>query len=86
MKKITKINGESVVVIEEQIFKFQQQIDAIIDDQQCTCLEAISQYCETNDVDIYSVKNLISTPLMQRLKGELIQSRLLKEVPTNSLF
>ena len=86
MKKTAVINGESVVVIEEQILKFQQHIESILEEQQCSCLEAISQYCESNDVDIFSVKHLISAPLMQKLKTELIGARLLKESPVSVLF
>lgn len=80
--KFARINGENLVIQEEQILKFQTEIERIVKADGCTYLEAISDYCEEFDVDYDSVKNLISIPLMEKLKREVYAARLAKgEMP-----
>ncbi len=84
--KFAKVSGDFVVVQEEQILKFQTEIMKRVNEEGSTLLEAISSYCEEFDVDYDSVKNLISVPLMEKLKFEVYSSRLAKGEVSNSLF
>jgi hypothetical protein len=84
--KIARINGESLIVQEEQILKFQREIERIVVLDECTYLEAISSYCEDNDVDYESAKNLISVPLMEKLKHEVYKAKLVNIDLGNTLF
>lgn len=76
--KIARINGENLIVHEEQILKFQKEIERIVRDDMCSYLEAISSYCEDNDVDYESVKNIISVPLMQKLMKDVHSANLVR--------
>lgn len=84
--KVARVNGEMMIIQEEQILKFQKEIEKRVVDDQCSYLEAISHYCEEQDVDYDSVRNLLSIPLMEKLKQEVYNARLAKGEVSNTLF
>ena len=84
--KVARVNGETLIIQEEQILKFQKEIEKRVTEDQCSYLEAISHYCEEQDVDYNSVQNLLSIPLLEKLKQEVYAARLARGEVTNTLF
>lgn len=84
--KVARINGEMLIIQEEQILKFQTEIEKRVREDQSSYLEAISHYCEEQDVDYDSVRNLLSIPLLEKLKQEVFNARLARGEVSNTLF
>lgn len=78
-KRIVEINGEEIVVQEEQILKFQKEIEDIVRKDGIPYLDAIQDYCVDNNVEIETVKNLISRNLLSKITEEAMDKNLLKE-------
>lgn len=77
-KKKIVVDGETLVVQEDQILRFQVAIEDLVRDGDMTYIEAVSHYCEETDIDLDSVKNLISVPLMEKLHREAVGLSLVK--------
>lgn len=73
------MRGETVVVQEDQIRRFQEEIEALVLIGELTYIEAIVDFCNRNDVEIESVKNLISPSLMGKIHSEAKEQRLIKD-------
>lgn len=73
------MRGETVVVQEDQIRRFQEEIEALVLIGELTYIEAIVDFCNRNDVEIESVKNLISPSLMGKIHAEAKEQRLIKD-------
>ena len=73
------MRGETVVVQEDQIRRFQEEIESLVLIGELTYIEAIVDFCNRNDVEIESVKNLISPSLMGKIHTEAKESRLIKD-------
>ena len=75
-------NKELEKAIEDKFLtpsKFSMEIEKIVSSEKINYIEAICEYCETNDIEIESVSKLISKPLKERLKYDAIQLNFMKK-------
>lgn len=79
------VRGEQILVQEDQILKFQEEIENLVENGGLNYIEAICHYCDMCDVDVESVKNLISVSLMSKIHEEASNLNLLKVKPSNTL-
>tara|TARA_Y100001973_G_C5204866_1_gene340691 strand:+ start:3101 stop:3388 length:288 start_codon:yes stop_codon:yes gene_type:complete len=80
-RKTVEINGNEIVVQETQILMFQNEIEKLSSNGDISYLEAIYEYCESNNVEIDTVKNLISKNLMSKITQEAEDRKLIKGEP-----
>lgn len=80
------VKGEQVAVQEDQILRFQNEIENLVQNGGLNYIEAICHYCEMCEVDIESVKNLISISLMSRIHDEAQSLNLLKTASATLKF
>ena len=59
--------------------EFSLKIESIVKEKRTTYMEAIIMYCEQNDLDVGLIKTMINKPLKEKIKGEAINLRMLKE-------
>ena len=59
--------------------KFAIEIESIVAEQNLNYIDAICQYCETNEIEVESVSKLISKPLKERLKYDAINLNFMKK-------
>tara|TARA_B100000965_G_scaffold321048_1_gene282246 strand:+ start:215 stop:475 length:261 start_codon:yes stop_codon:yes gene_type:complete len=59
--------------------KFAMEIESIVAEQNLNYIDAICQYCETNEIEVESVSKLISKPLKERLKYDAINLNFMKK-------
>ena len=59
--------------------KFAMEIESIVAEQSLNYIDAICQYCETNEIEVESVSKLISKPLKERLKYDAINLNFMKK-------
>ena len=59
--------------------KFAMEIETIVAEQNLNYIDAICQYCETNEIEVESVSKLISKPLKERLKYDAINLNFMKK-------
>jgi hypothetical protein len=76
-KKII-VDGVVLVVQEDQILRFQVAIESLVGRGDMSYIEAVSHYCETSNIDLDAIQNLISIPLMEKLYHEAKDLYLLK--------
>lgn len=79
------VRGEQIIVQEDQILRFQEEIENLVENGGLTFIEAICHYCDMCDVDVESVKNLISVSLMSKIHKEASDLNLLKTKRSNTL-
>jgi hypothetical protein len=59
--------------------KFAMEIETIVAEQNLNYIDAICQYCDTNEIEVESVSKLISKPLKERLKYDAINLNFMKK-------
>jgi hypothetical protein len=59
--------------------EFSLKIESIVKEKRTTYMEAIIWYCEQNDLDVGLIKTMINKSLKEKIKGEAINLRMLKE-------
>ena len=59
--------------------KFAIEIESIVAEQNLNYIDAICQYCDTNEIEVESVSKLISKPLKERLKYDAINLNFMKK-------
>ena len=59
--------------------KFAMEIETIVAEQNLNYIDAICQYCDTNEIEVESVSKLISKPLKERLKHEAQRLNYMKQ-------
>jgi len=59
--------------------KFSMEIEKIVLAEGINYIDAIVQYCETNNIEVESVSKLISKPLKEKLKWDAIQLNFMKK-------
>ena len=59
--------------------KFAMEIETIVAEQNLNYIDAICQYCDTNEIEVESVSKLISKPLKGRLKYDAINLNFMKK-------
>lgn len=84
-KKSIIIDGEKVFVQEEQILRFQNEIEELVKTGGLNYLESVTHYCKIHDIEVESIINLISPVLYQKLEDEARDLNLIK-VATRTLF
>jgi len=75
-------NNEIEKVIENKFLtpsKFALEIEKIVATENINYIDAIVQYCETNEVDIESVTKIISKPLKEKLKWDATRLNFMKK-------
>lgn len=82
-KKTVEIGGIEYVVQEEQVLKFQERIESLVSSG-LSYLESIQEYCELDNVEVDTVKSLISPNLMSKLIDEARERNLLERGEQNS--
>lgn len=55
------------------------EIEYIARNHQCTLLEAILEWVEDHDIDIYEFKNHVSEVLIERLRQESVKNNVIKD-------
>lgn len=58
--------------------KFQEIIEEMVLEVDCTYLEAVVKYAEDNSIDIEDLKNVISGPLKTKIMDDAMNSGLMK--------
>ena len=53
--------------------KFSMEIEKIVLEEGVNYIDAIVQYCDTNNIEVESVTKLISKPLKEKLKWDATQ-------------
>ena len=79
--RFVEVAGEEVPAKEDLVMRFQEEVERSVE-LGLTYLEAITDYCETHQVEIETVKELISPALMSKLMHEAQGLKLIKEQPT----
>ena len=77
-----KPNNELEKAIENKFLtpsKFAIEIEKIVSEEKINYIDAICQYCETNDVEVESVTKLISKPLKEKLKWDATRLNFMKK-------
>ena len=59
--------------------KFSMEIESIVLKEGVNYIDAIVQYCDTNNIEVESVTKLISKPLKEKLKWDAIQLNFMKK-------
>ena len=59
--------------------KFSMQIEKIVAEEGINYIDAIVQYCDTNNIEVESVTKLISKPLKEKLKWDATQLNFMKK-------
>ena len=75
-------NNEIEKVIENKFLtpsKFALEIEKIVATENINYIDAIVQYCETNEVEIESVTKIISKPLKEKLKWDATRLNFMKK-------
>lgn len=85
MSKIIEINGETVPIQEQQILKFQDEIERRVGETEISYIEAISEYCEEMSIDYESIGSLLSGYLIAKITKEARARNLVPNMP-DSLF
>jgi len=58
--------------------KFSMEIEKIVLEEGVNYIDAIVQYCDTNNIEVESVSKLISKPLKEKLKWDATQLNFMK--------
>jgi len=58
--------------------EFSLNIENLVKEKKCSHMDAVILYCEENEVDPGTVKNLISKSLKEKIKLEATNKRMLK--------
>ena len=58
--------------------KFSMEIEKIVLGEGINYIDAIVQYCDTNNIEVESVSKLISKPLKEKLKWDATQLNFMK--------
>ena len=59
--------------------KFSMEIEKIVLQEGVNYIDAIVQYCETNNIEVESVSKLISKPLKEKLKWDAQELNFMKK-------
>ncbi len=59
--------------------KFSMEIEKTVVEEGINYIDAIVQYCDTNNIEVESVSKLISKPLKEKLKWDAIQLNFMKK-------
>ena len=59
--------------------KFSMEIEKIVLEEGVNYIDAIVQYCDTNNIEVESVSKLISKPLKEKLKWDATQLNFMKK-------
>jgi len=59
--------------------EFSLIIEGIVKEQRITYMDAIVDYCESNDIDLSTVKSIINKSLKEKIKIEAVDLKMLKE-------
>lgn len=76
-RKMIEVEGKEVVVKEEEILKFQNEIESLVRGN-ISYLDAINEYCEKYAIEVETVKALISTNLMSKIYEEACMLNLIQ--------
>ena len=58
--------------------KFAMEIEKIVAEDELNYIDAILHYCESNSLEVESIKKLISKPLKERLKWDATRLNFMK--------
>jgi hypothetical protein len=84
-RKTIMVGDNPVTVKEDQILRFQEHIEEMMANGCDTVMEAICQYCEEQDIEPESVKNLISMNLLGKIKQEAIERKMVSGLDTRNV-
>ena len=59
--------------------EFSLKIESIVKEKRITYMDAIVDYCESNDIDLSTVKSIINKSLKEKIKIEAVDLKMLKE-------
>ena len=59
--------------------EFSLIIEGIVKEKRITYMDAIVDYCESNDIDLSTVKSIINKSLREKIKIEAVDLKMLKE-------
>jgi hypothetical protein len=59
--------------------EFSLIIEGIVKEKRITYMDAIVDYCESNDIDLSTVKSIINKSLKEKIKIEAVDLKMLKE-------
>lgn len=79
------IDDEDINVLFKDSIAFSQFIERKSISDNLSRMQAILQFCEQRLLDIDDVTHLISLPLKEKLKVEMVESNMIKVEDTNSL-
>jgi hypothetical protein len=65
--------------------KFAEDIEALVLKTRLNYIDAIVQYCEHNEIELDTVKKLVSKPLREKLKVEAMDLNFLKKTSRGKL-
>lgn len=65
--------------------RFAEEIEALVLKTQMNYIDAIVEYCSTNDIEIETVGKLISKPLKEKIKCDAVELNYLKRTTKGKL-
>ena len=65
--------------------KFAEEIEALVLKTRMNYIDAIVEYCSTNDIEIETVGKLISKPLKEKIKCDAVELNYLKRTTKGKL-
>lgn len=77
-RKYMSLDGEEFPAQEDEIQKFHDAVVAIVEEHECSYMEAIAKCCEEKNIDIDTVTCLISPVLKNRIRREAHELNMLK--------
>ena len=80
-KKIKDVLNEKFISKD----KFTEDIEALVLDTKMNYIDAIVEYCETNNIEIESVSKLIAKPLKEKIRYEASELNYLKKTSRGKL-
>ena len=65
--------------------KFAEDIESLVLKTQLNYIDAIIQYCSDNEIELETVKKLVSKPLKDKIKAEATELNFLKKTSRGKL-
>jgi hypothetical protein len=82
-----KVESDLQKILEEKFLtptKFSMAIEKIVFEENINYIEAIVQYCESNNIEIEIVPKLLSKPLKDKIKWDANRLNYIKKVPSKA--
>lgn len=76
-RKYMSLEGNEFFARETEITAFQDAVEEIVEEYDCSYMEAVERCCDNMGIDIESVSSLISPTLKNLIRGEAVELNLL---------